>query len=137
MLFLPPYIPQIPLILVIGNLKFAFLAIKSVKKVDFSLPVLLNTYHLPPGELSILFNVIPLLTDAIGPSHSAFLAIKSVKKANFPPFKLLDQIYLLSSKLSNLPKAIPLLTCAVGVSEPSLFRLFGHKIGQKGEFLSF
>ena len=76
-------------ILDIGNLKSAFLAIKSGKKADFSLSVLLNPSYLPPCDLCTPSNVIFLLT------------------------------------------------CAIGVSKHSLFRIFGHKILQKGEFSSF
>jgi len=118
----------------------AFLAIKSVKKPNFHPLELLNQVYLQSSESSNLLEAISLLTYAVGdsePSLFRFLAIKSVKKTNFTFFELLDQVYLLSSESSNLPEAVSLLICAFGVSEPSLFRIFGHIIGQKGEFPSF
>ena len=131
---------KIPLILVIGNLKSAFLAIKSDKKANLSLSALLNQDYLQSSESSNSPEAISLLTYAVGDPESSlfrFFGQKSVKKANFPPFESLNQAYILSSELSNPPKAIPLLTCAFGDPESSLFRFFGQKICQKSEFPSF
>ncbi len=126
-----------PQILDIGNLKSAFLAIKSGKKADFSLSVLLNPSYPPPCDLCTPSNVIlPVLLECQNIHYSAFLAIKSCKKANFPPLELLNQVCLQFSESSNLYEAISLLTCAVGDSEPSLFRFFDHKTSQKSEFPS-
>ena len=60
-------------ILDIENLKSTFLAIKSGKKADPPLSVLLNPSYLPPCDLCTPSNVIFLLTCAIGVSkHSLF-----------------------------------------------------------------
>jgi len=118
----------------------AFLVIKSVKKANFPPFEPLNQAYLLSSELSDPYEAIPSLTCAFGdsePHYSAFLVIKSVKKAIFPLFEPLNQAYILSSELSNPPEAISLLTCAFGAQVPHLFRFFGHKSGQKGEFPSF
>ena len=128
---------KIPLILVIGNLKSAFLAIKSDKKANLSLSVLLNQDYLQSSESSNPPEAISLLTYAVGDPESSlfrFFGQKSVKKANFPPFESLNQAYILSSELSNPPKTIPLLTCTFEGSKSSLFHFLVIKLVKKVNF---
>ena len=118
----------------------AFLDLKSVKKAIFPPFEPLNQVYLLSGELSDPSEAILLLTCAFGDSEPPlfrFFGHKIGQKGDFPSFCLLDQVYFLSSELSDPSEAIPLLTCAFEDSEPPLFRSFGHKIGQKGEFPSF
>ncbi len=64
-------------------------------------------------------------------------AHKINKKADFSPAVFLNPPHPPPCELSIPSNVILLLTCAIGVSETSLFRFFGHKISQKGEFPSF
>ena len=80
---------KIPLILVIGNLKSAFLAIKSDKKANLSLSVLLNQDYLQSSESSNPPEAISLLTFAFGdpdPPLFRFFGQKIGQKSEFPSF---------------------------------------------------
>ena len=80
---------KIPLILVIGNLKSAFLAIKLVKKANLSLSVLLNQDYLQSSESFHLPEAVLLLTCAVGDPESSlfrFFGQKIGQKSEFPSF---------------------------------------------------
>ena len=76
------YVPQIPLILVIDNLKSAFLAIKSDKKANLSLSVLLNQDYLQSSESFNPPEAISLLTCAVGDSESSLFRFFGYESLN-------------------------------------------------------